>query len=356
MIINGINAYTDWGQCHGDSCQDPDIELLLSTLEKSAGSILGTENGFMEAIRDVEHLTNRMGYIYPPLTRIQPEYIGAKVDIDLLPGHVTQRITRSVSPPLFEIPDFLSSAECEELIKIGKKKGLRLRKETDGEGDQETVPFEQTTLLGPSDFKEDFFQSAVERITAVTQLPVDVISRSDVPQLGLYHPGGQFSADYDTTMDEDTGNLPCCFQAHHCSKQTQVASEYTQCCRECNYLTVLIYLNDVEKGGETVFSFAEQPDQYMENLLSEKMNAGRQLHLSPEECAASKVKITPKRGTAIFWYNHFQDEKSGYLGPADQRSYHGGCEIKEGIKWTLRFTISGAYFDQRREPSRYERH
>ena len=41
----------------------------------------------------------------------------------------------------------------------------------------------------------------------------------------------------------------------------------------------------------------------------------------------------PKKGATIFWYNHFVDEESGWLGPRDDLSFHGGCDVIKGIKW-----------------------
>ena len=41
----------------------------------------------------------------------------------------------------------------------------------------------------------------------------------------------------------------------------------------------------------------------------------------------------PKKGAAIFWYNHLVDQESGWLGPRDNMSYHGGCDVLKGTKW-----------------------
>jgi len=41
-----------------------------------------------------------------------------------------QLITRSLKPPIFEIPDFLSSEECDQLIKLAKREGLEESKIT----------------------------------------------------------------------------------------------------------------------------------------------------------------------------------------------------------------------------------
>lgn len=33
------------------------------------------------------------------------------------------------------------------------------------------------------------------------------------------------------------------------------------------------------------------------------------------------------------WYNHLRDEKTGWLGRIDPRSFHGGCDVIKGRKW-----------------------
>ena len=55
-------------------------------------------------------------------------------------------------------------------------------------------------------------------------------------------------------------------------------------------------LNDVQKGGETAF-------------------------------AQAGVRATPKRGSAVFWYNMLSS------GDRDELTYHGGCPVIFGEKF-----------------------
>ena len=50
-------------------------------------------------------------------------------------------------------------------------------------------------------------------------------------------------------------------------------------------------------------------------------------------CKTANVVIKPTKGTAVLWYNFLLDDKSGWIGERDDRSLHGGCDIKEGIKY-----------------------
>ena len=52
-----------------------------------------------------------------------------------------------------------------------------------------------------------------------------------------------------------------------------------------------------------------------------------------QHCYDANLYYKPKRGAALFWYNHFVDEKTGWLGPVDVMSYHGGCDVIRGTKW-----------------------
>lgn len=63
--------------------------------------------------------------------------------------------------------------------------------------------------------------------------------------------------------------------------------------------------------------------------------------------------LTPKRGTAVMWYNHHMDEESGWLGARDDFSIHGGCAIKEGFKYIANNWIVAPYKHSAHMPSVY---
>ena len=50
-------------------------------------------------------------------------------------------------------------------------------------------------------------------------------------------------------------------------------------------------------------------------------------------CHQAKIAYKPKRGTALFWYNHKVNQQTGWLGEVDKMSYHGGCDVIRGTKW-----------------------
>lgn len=65
------------------------------------------------------------------------------------------------------------------------------------------------------------------------------------------------------------------------------------------------------------------------------MIRGEQHHLCDlsNYCHAAKITYKPKRGTALFWYNHEINQENGWLGELDKMSYHGGCDVTKGTKW-----------------------
>ncbi len=86
-------------------------------------------------------------------------------------------------------------------------------------------------------------------------------------------------------------------------------------------MTVLIYLNDVEAGGETIFPRGNGQNQHMTRHDTEPWNLQ---HFCGQEDA---LKIEPRAGRAIFWYNHHTDLSW------DQNTIHGACHVKRGKKY-----------------------
>ncbi|KAI5082979.1 hypothetical protein GOP47_0002722 [Adiantum capillus-veneris] len=80
--------------------------------------------------------------------------------------------------------------------------------------------------------------------------------------------------------------------------------------------TVLMYLSDVEAGGETVF-----PKANMNNSLSLNQNG-----LS--ECGKTGLAVKPRLGDALLFWSMKPD------ATLDSKSLHGGCAVISGNKWS----------------------
>lgn len=292
-------------------------------------------------------------YEFPPLTRISPGHVGDSVVVALDNGKILTRITRSVSPPVFEIPDFLTDEECTLLINSALNTGLNVSNlfgsEINDEYEEdldlsEISRVSEQTWLFEKDVGTDFWNDLQQRLSTITEVPLGVIKRGEPIQAVSYVSGGHYHAHLDTVAGDV--HLPCCFQTRCGDKE--LTPEWAECCRLCRYMTVLYYLNDPDEGGETAFPLADMS----EDLVNEKFT-----NLDEQEwdnlsryCHNSSLVVRPKRGTAIMWYNHFIDEENGYLGPADRRSHHGGCDLIKGTKWIANNWISGTTFQDRFKP------
>ncbi|GMP76829.1 hypothetical protein CsSME_00033342 [Camellia sinensis var. sinensis] len=93
--------------------------------------------------------------------------------------------------------------------------------------------------------------------------------------------------------------------------------------------TVLMYLSDVAKGGETVFPSAEEAPHHSSTSDDDL-----------SECAKKGIAVKPRKGDALLFFS---------LHPTaipDPLSLHGGCPVIEGEKWSATKWIHVDSFDK----------
>ncbi|KAF3785542.1 Transmembrane prolyl 4-hydroxylase, partial [Nymphaea thermarum] len=85
--------------------------------------------------------------------------------------------------------------------------------------------------------------------------------------------------------------------------------------------TVLMYLSDVVKGGETFFPNAE--------AISKCGSQGIDQHKddSWSDCSKGSFAVKPKKGDAVLFFSLHPDATT------DTASLHGSCPVIEGEKW-----------------------
>ncbi|XP_028391507.1 transmembrane prolyl 4-hydroxylase-like [Dendronephthya gigantea] len=203
-----------------------------------------------------------------------------------------------VSPDVYEqIKSYLVSLE-------GRKSSIKSRKSF-------------STFLDPftDNHRQEFFEKLHQRIAKVTQLPIEMIRSSEALQVIKYEVGGHYHAHHDS---DDGEYAPCC---HLVSGD--------ELCRPCRYATMFYYLNEPTKGGGTAFPFA---DNITYDISKTTRDEKYRLNLS-DHCDKANLVYMPKKGAALFWYNHVIDDDTGWLGELDEMSSHGGCDVIQGVKW-----------------------
>lgn len=213
------------------------------------------------------------------------------------PASVTQLSSR---PRAFLYSGFLSDTECDHLVSLAKGS---MEKSMVADNDSgKSVASQARTSSGTFLAKhEDEIVSAIEkRVAAWTFLPEE---NAESLQVLRYETGQKYDAHFDYFHDRN--NLKLGGQ--------RVA-------------TVLMYLTDVKKGGETVFPNAEGSHlQYKDETWS--------------ECSRSGLAVKPKKGDALLFFNLHVN------ATADTGSLHGSCPVIEGEKWSATKWIHVRSFD-----------
>lgn len=173
-------------------------------------------------------------------------------------------------------------------------------------------------------------ESIQARVAALTRLPESVVRHKGMElQVVHYEPrtGGHYTAHYDSLDDTDT---ECC---HIVGRRPP--------CRPCRLATVLYSLSDSSRkeGGHTAFPLAATRNNIPMNHTAESVQVWRFSSASRESSYCSPgqpgLRIQPRLGQAILWYNHelhprhdnntTEDINAPLLGPLDRSTIHAGC-------------------------------
>ncbi|KAI3369413.1 hypothetical protein L3Q82_007636 [Scortum barcoo] len=314
------------------------------------------------------------------LTRVEGIRVGHVQKVSLVPGKVHEMRTLSLKPLLFEIPEFLSEAECRVVMQLAQLKGLMESQLMVQDGQEELAkelnlsPEEifnlldinqdgqlqlhevyvcmfvdcllslgEFRLLSNDAFQRFLMQRGVKRSQLVRnsrhtwlyqgkgahQVLQDIKTR--VTRLTRLPPAlVDLSEPLQVVRYEEGGH----YHAHHdsgpvypetaCTHTRLAANTSTPFETSCRYITVLFYLNSVEGGGETAFPVAD-------NRTYDEVNDVDLLD-TRRNCGKSNLRVKPTKGTAVFWYNYLSDGR-GWVGEQDEYALHGGCVVTHGTKW-----------------------
>ncbi|XP_069865481.1 transmembrane prolyl 4-hydroxylase [Dipodomys merriami] len=162
-------------------------------------------------------------------------------------------------------------------------------------------------------------RSIRQRVLRLTRLSPEIVELSEPLQVVRYGEGGHYHAHV------DSGPV---YPETICSHTKLVANESVPFETSCRYMTVLFYLNNVTGGGETVFPVADNRTYDEMSLIQDNVD----LRDTRRHCDKGNLRVKPRQGTAVFWYNYLPDGQ-GWVGDVDDYSLHGGCLVTRGTKW-----------------------
>ncbi|XP_049849811.1 uncharacterized protein LOC126320393 isoform X2 [Schistocerca gregaria] len=180
----------------------------------------------------------------------------------------------SWKPRIFHFHNFLDESECDQIVEIGNKESLKRSMVLGNDGKPVLNPARTSYGAFLSDHKTaPLIKNIARRIEEWTGVPEE---NGEIFYLLRYRNGEE----YKPHMDWFNNDL---------LKQVE---------RGQRIMTVLMYLSDVELGGETWFP---KPD----------------------------IKVNPKKGDALLFYNVMPTNK------ADELALHGSLPVMSGTKWSM---------------------
>uniref|UniRef100_A0A7C8ZAP9 procollagen-proline 4-dioxygenase n=1 Tax=Opuntia streptacantha TaxID=393608 RepID=A0A7C8ZAP9_OPUST len=211
----------------------------------------------------------------------------------------------SWKPRAFVYEGFLTDEECQHLITIAKSELKRSAVADNDSGNSQVSEVRTSSGAFINKAKDAIVERIEEKIAIWTFLPKE--NGEDI-QVLRYEEGQKYEAHYDYFVDK----VNIARGGHR-------------------YATVLMYLSNVQKGGETVFPNAE---------LSERQRATIQADDELSECGKRGIAVRPKKGDALLFFSLYP------TAHPDPMSLHGGCPVIEGEKWSATKWIHVDNFDK----------
>ncbi|WZZ10875.1 hypothetical protein YC2023_096796 [Brassica napus] len=196
----------------------------------------------------------------------------------------------SWEPRAFLYHGFLSKEECEYLISLAKPymvKSTVVDSQT-GKSKDSRVRTSSGTFLRRG--RDQVIKTIEKRIADYTFIPAD---HGEGLQVLHYEEGQKYEPHYDYFVDE--------FNTKNGGQRMA---------------TMLMYLSDVEEGGETVFPAA--------NMNFSSVPWYNEL----SECGKKGLSVKPRMGDALLFWSMRPD------ATLDPSSLHGGCPVIKGNKWS----------------------
>ncbi|XP_044481371.1 probable prolyl 4-hydroxylase 9 isoform X1 [Mangifera indica] len=194
----------------------------------------------------------------------------------------------SWQPRALYFPNFATAEQCQNIIEMAKSRlkpsTLALRKGETAQSTKGTRTSSGTFITAYED-KSGTLNFIEEKIARVTMIPK---THGEAFNVLRYEIGQKYDSHYDAFNPAEYGP----------QKSQRMAS-------------FLLYLSDVEQGGETMFPFGN----------------GSKITWSYDYKKCIGLKVKPRRGDGLLFYSLFPN------GTIDRTSLHGSCPVIRGQKW-----------------------
>ena len=186
-------------------------------------------------------------------------------------------INRCQRPQIVVFSDLLTAEECDEIVLLSQGKLRRSTTVNPTTGQDEVIDDRSSEGTSFQRGENPLVERIEKRLAALVNYPVD---NGEGLQILHYNYGGEYKPHFDYFPPSDPGSA-----VHMVPAGQRVA-------------TIIMYLNDVDEGGETIF---------------------------PEVT----MSVTPRKGSAVYfrYFNH--------LGQIDPLTLHGGAPVLKGEKWIM---------------------
>ncbi|WVZ60644.1 hypothetical protein U9M48_010637 [Paspalum notatum var. saurae] len=210
----------------------------------------------------------------------------------------------SWQPRALYFPQFATSEQCENIVKTAKARlapsTLALRK---GETTESTkgIRTSSGTFLSANEDPTGTLAEVEKKIARATMIPRNHGEPFNVLR---YEIGQRYASHYDAFDPAQYGP----------QKSQRVAS-------------FLLYLTDVEEGGETMFPYEASAKEKYRNVSCAGIQNRENMDIAYdyEKCIGLKVK--PRKGDGLMFYSLMVN------GTIDPTSLHGSCPVIKGEKW-----------------------
>ncbi|KAI4321656.1 hypothetical protein MLD38_035014 [Melastoma candidum] len=196
----------------------------------------------------------------------------------------------SWEPRAFVYHNFLSKEECEYLISLAKPHMVKSTVVDSKTGKSKDSRVRTSSGMFLRRGQDKIIREIEKRIADFTFIPVE---HGEGLQILHYEVGQKYDAHFDYFLDE--------FNTKNGGQRLA---------------TLLMYLSDVEEGGETIFPAAK--GNFSSVAWWDELS----------ECGKQGLAIKPKMGDALLFWSMRPD------ATLDPSSLHGGCPVIRGNKWS----------------------